>query len=54
MLEYFKNNTTPIGSQAKKDSPSLIERGIFVQIQNEEYCDKYQKVIEAASKEAKG
>lgn len=54
MLEYFKNNTTPVGSQAKKDNPKLIERGIFVQIQKEEYCDKYLKVIEAASKEAKG
>lgn len=54
MLEYFKNNTTPVGSQAKKDNPGLIERGIFVQIQKEEYCDKYLKVIETASKEVKG
>lgn len=50
MFEYFKNTTTPVGSQAKKDNPNLIERGIFVQIQKEEYCDKYSGIIESTSK----
>jgi len=30
MLNYFKDNTTPIGSEAKEENPELIERGIFM------------------------
>jgi 2-oxoglutarate ferredoxin oxidoreductase subunit beta len=50
MVKYFKDNTTPIGSKAKKDNPDLIERGIFVQKEMPEYCKEYEKVIEMAMK----
>ena len=46
MMEYFKNNTTPIGSKAKQEHPELIERGIFVQEEKPEYCREYDKIIE--------
>jgi len=48
MMESYKNNTTPIGSKAKKENPDLIERGIFVQKELPEYCDEYAKIIEKA------
>jgi 2-oxoglutarate/2-oxoacid ferredoxin oxidoreductase subunit beta len=54
MLEYLKNTTTPIGSKAKQENPELIERGIFVQIEKGEYCDKYETVIEKATASVKG
>ncbi len=50
MMEWYKNNTTRIGSKAKQENPQLIERGIFVQRDMPEYCDEYDKVIEAAQK----
>jgi 2-oxoglutarate ferredoxin oxidoreductase subunit beta len=51
MVKFFKDNTTPIGSVAKQESPGLIERGIFVQKDLPEYCREYDKVIERAKKE---
>jgi 2-oxoglutarate ferredoxin oxidoreductase subunit beta len=48
MLERYKDMTTPIGSKAKKETPDLIERGIFVQKEMPEYCKEYEKVIEMA------
>ncbi len=48
MLEWFKENTTPIGSQAKQKNPSLIERGVFVAEEKAEYCTEYEKVVERA------
>jgi len=50
MMEYYKNNTTPIGSKAKKENPDLIERGIFVEKELPEYCSEYDKIIERAMK----
>lgn len=50
MMEWFKNNTTPIGSPAKQEKPELIERGIFVDVQKPEYCKEYDKIIEKAMK----
>ncbi len=50
MLEWFKNTTTPIGSKAKQEDPSLIERGVFVQKELPEYCSEYAKVVERAMK----
>ena len=50
MMEDYKNNTTPIGSKAKKENPDLIERGIFVQKELPEYCSEYDKIIERAMK----
>ena len=50
MLKRYKENTTPIGSKAKKDNPDLIERGVFVQKEMPEYCSEYDKIIEMAMK----
>ncbi|MFC1788883.1 2-oxoacid:ferredoxin oxidoreductase subunit beta [Thermodesulfobacteriota bacterium] len=50
MMENYKDNTTPIGSKAKKENPDLIERGVFVQKEIPEYCSEYDKIIERAMK----
>jgi 2-oxoglutarate/2-oxoacid ferredoxin oxidoreductase subunit beta len=51
MLNYYKSQTTPIGSEAKEKNPDLIERGIFAQEERAEYCAEYAKIIEKASQE---
>jgi 2-oxoglutarate ferredoxin oxidoreductase subunit beta len=48
MVKWFKDNTTPIGSKAKRENPDLIERGIFVQTERPEYCNEYDKIVEKA------
>jgi 2-oxoglutarate ferredoxin oxidoreductase subunit beta len=50
MMEFYKNNTTPVGSNAKKENPDLIERGVFVEKEMLEYCREYDKIIEWAMK----
>ena len=50
MIEYYKKNTTPIGSKAKKENPDLIERGIFIQNEKPEYCSEYEKMVQKAMK----
>ena len=50
MMERMKDNTTPIGSKAKKENPDLIERGVFVNEDMPEYCSEYNKIIERAMK----
>ena len=52
MMDYFKTNTTPIGSKAKQENSGLIERGIFVQEEKPEYCEEYAKIVEIASRKA--
>lgn len=49
MMEWFRDNTTPIGSKAKAENPALIERGVFVQEEKAEYCAEYEKVVERAT-----
>lgn len=48
MMEFYKSQTTPIGSKAKAKNPALIERGIFIQKEMPEYCNEYEKVIQRA------
>jgi 2-oxoglutarate ferredoxin oxidoreductase subunit beta len=48
MMTNYKDQTTPIGSKAKKENPALIERGVFVQKEMPEYCKEYDKIIERA------
>ena len=48
MLQVFKERTVPVGSPKKAEDPSLMERGLFVDIDRPEYCDEYQKLIERA------
>jgi 2-oxoglutarate ferredoxin oxidoreductase subunit beta len=50
MIQYFKKNTTPMGSKAKKENPDLLERGIFLQKEMPEYCSEYDKVVQKATK----
>jgi len=50
LMEFYKNNTTPIGSDAKKENPDLVERGIFVEKELPEYCNEYDKIIDRAKK----
>jgi 2-oxoglutarate ferredoxin oxidoreductase subunit beta len=51
MLKVFKDFTTPIGSEKKKDNPALVERGIFVEKEMPEYCKAYDEVIARARRE---
>ena len=51
MLNDYKTNTVPIGSKKKKDNPDLIERGIFVQEEREEYCAEYEMLVKKVKKE---
>ena len=48
MMQWFKENTTLIGSKAKAKNPELIERGVFVQKELPEYCSEYDKVLQRA------
>ncbi|RJR48830.1 MAG: 2-oxoacid:ferredoxin oxidoreductase subunit beta [Desulfobacteraceae bacterium] len=50
MMNYYRDHTTPIGSDKKKGDPTLIERGIFVQEERPEYCAEYAKVVERSRK----
>ena len=50
MMNWYKKNTTPIGSKAKHENPDLIERGVFIQKDMPEYCSEYDKIIERAMK----
>jgi len=50
MMNWYKKNTTTIGSKAKQDNPNLIERGIFLQKDMPEYCSEYDKIIDRAMK----
>ncbi|MGD8962440.1 MAG: 2-oxoacid:ferredoxin oxidoreductase subunit beta [Desulfobacterales bacterium] len=50
MIDYYKKNTTPIGSKAKRENPNLIERGIFVQQEKPEYCNQYEQLVQKAMK----
>lgn len=50
MMEKLKTITTPIGSKAKQENPSLVERGVFVKKEMPEYCTEYQHIIERAIK----
>jgi 2-oxoglutarate ferredoxin oxidoreductase subunit beta len=50
MLNYYKDQTVPVGSEKKKENPALIERGIFVEEERAEYCSEYQKIVERAKR----
>ena len=50
MMNWYKKNTTPVGSKAKQENPDLIERGVFIQKDMTEYCSAYDKIIEKAMK----
>jgi len=49
MIQWYKDNTTKIGSKAKEENPDLIELGIFQETVIPEYCQEYDKILERAS-----
>ncbi len=49
MLNSFKDGTVPVGSEKKKEHPELIERGIFVDKDEPEYCEAYAEMVGRAS-----
>lgn len=48
MVKHYKNQTTQIGSKKKEQNPDLIEIGLFLEKDQPEYCNEYDKVIEKA------
>jgi 2-oxoglutarate ferredoxin oxidoreductase subunit beta len=48
MMKRMKDITTPVDSKAKQENPELIERGIFIQKEQPEYCGEYDKLIQRA------
>jgi len=50
MMQGYKERTTLRGSGKKQEDPTLIERGVFVDIELPEYRSEYDKIIEKAQK----
>ncbi|RPI78037.1 MAG: 2-oxoacid:ferredoxin oxidoreductase subunit beta [Desulfobacteraceae bacterium] len=50
MLNFYKDNTVPIGSPKKAENPGLIETGVFVNENRPEYCAEYDKTVQKAQK----
>ncbi|MDL2207524.1 2-oxoacid:ferredoxin oxidoreductase subunit beta [Desulfovibrio sp. OttesenSCG-928-M16] len=48
LLEYFRDNSAPLGSKKLEENPELIARGIFRDESQPEYCEQYAKIIEKA------
>lgn len=51
MLEYYKDNTAPLGSKKLEENPRLIPRGVFRDEEKPEYCEEYSKIIAKARQE---
>ena len=51
MLEWYRDNTAPLGSKKLAENPDLIPRGVFVDEEAPEYCSEYDNVIARAHKE---
>jgi len=51
MLEWFRDNTAPLGSKKLEENPTLIPRGIFVDEEAPEYCAEYEALAAKAGKE---
>lgn len=52
MLELHNSRTAPLGSKKLEQNPDLVPRGIFLDIEQPEYCCEYDKIIEHASGKA--
>ena len=48
MLNMFRDNTAPLGSDALAAHPSLTPRGVFVDRDEPEYCESYESIIRKA------
>ena len=51
MLEYFRDNTAPLGSKKLEENPALTPRGVFRDDVRPEYCEEYAKIIARAQQE---
>ena len=51
MLQWYRDNTAPLGSKKLEENPQLIPRGVFVDKDAPEYCDEYANIIKRANKE---
>ncbi len=51
MMELHNEKTAKLGSKKLNENPDLLARGIFVDADRPEYCQEYDRIIEAASKE---
>lgn len=52
LMRMFKDRTVPMGSEKKKNDPSLIERGIFVEKTRPSYTDQYRYVTQGDCKDS--
>jgi 2-oxoglutarate ferredoxin oxidoreductase subunit beta len=52
MLEAFKTQTVRRGSKKLEQNPDLTERGVFVDEERPEYCDRYTALVRQAQTEA--
>ena len=44
MLEYYRDQSAPLGSKKLEENPGLIPRGVFREETRPEYCDEYAKM----------
>lgn len=51
MLEWFRDNTAPLGSKKLAENPDRIPRGVFADQECPEYSSEYAKIIAKAHKE---
>ena len=51
MLEWFRDNTAPLGSKKYAENPAFIPRGVFRDVEAPEYCEEYDKLIASVRKE---
>lgn len=50
MMEWYRDNTAPLGSRKLESSPGLIQRGIFVDEDAPEYSAGYEALIARVSR----
>ena len=48
LMQYYRDNTAPLGSKKIEENPNLIPRGIFRDEIRPEYCEEYAKLVARA------
>jgi 2-oxoglutarate ferredoxin oxidoreductase subunit beta len=46
MMEYYRDNTAPLGSKKLEENSNLVPRGVFREEARPEYCDEYAKMVD--------
>lgn len=49
MLTAFRTGTARIGSRQLENNPELIPRGVFLEEDRPEYCDRYEEMLDRAA-----